>query len=76
MVALVETAEKAFTPTNMSPAEAERLTGAFLQACWTGDVDTLVSLLATDAVLYSDSGGKATAALVPIFERESRVSDR
>ena len=48
------------------PAEAERLTGAFLQACWSGDVDTLVSVLATDAVLYSDSGGKATAALVPI----------
>ncbi len=49
-----------------APAEAERLAGAFLQACSTGDLDGLVSLLATDAVLYSDSGGKATAALVPI----------
>ncbi len=48
------------------PAEAQRLTGAFLQACSTGDLEGLVSLLATDAVLYSDSGGKATAALVPI----------
>jgi RNA polymerase sigma-70 factor, ECF subfamily len=48
------------------PAEAQRLTGAFLQACSTGDLDGLVSLLATDAVLYSDSGGKATAARVPI----------
>jgi RNA polymerase sigma-70 factor, ECF subfamily len=48
------------------PAEARRLTGAFLQACSTGDLDGLVNLLATDAVLYSDSGGKATAALVPI----------
>jgi RNA polymerase sigma-70 factor, ECF subfamily len=48
------------------PDEAERLTGAFLRACSTGDLEGLVSLLATDAVLYSDSGGKATAALVPI----------
>ena len=48
------------------PAEAERLTRAFLQACSTGDVESLVNLLTTEAVLYSDSGGKATAALVPI----------
>jgi RNA polymerase sigma-70 factor (ECF subfamily) len=48
------------------PAEAQRLTGAFLQACSSGDLNGLVSLLATDAVLYSDSGGKAAAALVPI----------
>lgn len=48
------------------PAETERITGAFLHACSTGDLEGLVSLLATDAVLYSDSGGKATAALVPI----------
>jgi RNA polymerase sigma-70 factor (ECF subfamily) len=48
------------------PAEAQRLAGAFLQACSSGDLDGLVSLLATDAVLYSDGGGKATAALVPI----------
>jgi hypothetical protein len=32
MVALVETAEKAFTPTNMSPAEAERLANALDRA--------------------------------------------
>jgi RNA polymerase sigma-70 factor (ECF subfamily) len=48
------------------PAEAQRLTGEFLRACSTGDLDGLVNLLAADAVLYSDSGGKATAALVPI----------
>jgi RNA polymerase sigma-70 factor (ECF subfamily) len=48
------------------PAAAERLTGAFLQACSTGDLRGLVDLLATDAVLYSDGGGKATAALAPI----------
>jgi RNA polymerase sigma-70 factor (ECF subfamily) len=49
-----------------APAEAERLTGAFLQACATGDLHRLVDLLAADAVLYSDSGGKVPAALVPI----------
>ena len=32
MVALVETAEKAFTPTSMSPQEAERLANALDRA--------------------------------------------
>jgi hypothetical protein len=32
MVALVETAEKAFTPTGMSPAEAERIANALDRA--------------------------------------------
>jgi RNA polymerase sigma-70 factor (ECF subfamily) len=48
------------------PGEAERLTGAFLRACSTGDLDGLVQLLASDAVVVSDGGGKATAALAPI----------
>jgi RNA polymerase sigma-70 factor (ECF subfamily) len=48
------------------PGEAERLTGAFLRACSTGDLDGLVQLLASDAVVLSDGGGKATAALAPI----------
>jgi RNA polymerase sigma-70 factor, ECF subfamily len=48
------------------PAQAERLTDAFLQACSTGDLNGLVQLLASDAVLYSDGGGKAHAALAPI----------
>jgi len=46
--------------------EAERITVAFLQACSSGDVNGLVQLLAADAVAYSDGGGKATAARVPI----------
>src|SRR4051812_16516020 len=49
-----------------APGEAERLTGAFLRACSTGDLDGLVQLLAADAVVVSDGGGKAKAALVPI----------
>jgi RNA polymerase sigma-70 factor (ECF subfamily) len=48
------------------PGEAERLTGEFLQACATGDLDGLVRILAADAVLYSDGGGKVPAARVPI----------
>jgi RNA polymerase sigma-70 factor (ECF subfamily) len=46
--------------------EAERLTTAFLDACTSGDMKALLEVLATDAVLYSDGGGKATAALAPI----------
>jgi RNA polymerase sigma-70 factor (ECF subfamily) len=49
-----------------SPGEAERLTGEFLQACATGDLAGLVRILAADAVLYSDGGGKVLAARVPI----------
>jgi RNA polymerase sigma-70 factor (ECF subfamily) len=57
------------------PGEAERLTGAFLRACSTGDLDGLVQLLATDAITYSDSGGKVPAALAPIVgaERVARL---
>ncbi len=48
------------------PDNVERLTEAFIQACSTGDLEGLVQVLAADAVLYSDGGGKVTAALVPI----------
>jgi RNA polymerase sigma-70 factor (ECF subfamily) len=48
------------------PAKVERLTEAFIQACGTGDLQGLVQLLAADAVLYSDGGGKVAAALAPI----------
>jgi RNA polymerase sigma-70 factor (ECF subfamily) len=48
------------------PEEAERLTGAFLHACSTGDLDALVGLLAADVVAVSDGGGRATAALAPL----------
>jgi len=46
--------------------EAERLSGAFLQACATGDLDGLLQILADDVVLYSDGGGKAAAARAPV----------
>ena len=48
------------------PRAVERITCAFLQACAEGDMAGLLELLAADAVVYSDGGGKVPAALVPI----------
>lgn len=49
-----------------TPRETERLASEFLRACSTGDLDGLMNLLAEDAVLVSDGGGKAIAARRPI----------
>jgi RNA polymerase sigma-70 factor, ECF subfamily len=50
-----------------SQEEGRRLAGAFAAAAQSGDTATLVKLLAADAVLYSDGGGKRAAALNPIY---------
>jgi RNA polymerase sigma-70 factor (ECF subfamily) len=50
-----------------SRAQARELTMTFLFACQTGDLGTVTSLLAADAVLVSDGGGKVSAARRPIF---------
>ncbi|SDC08692.1 RNA polymerase sigma-70 factor, ECF subfamily [Geodermatophilus telluris] len=42
------------------------VTERFLAACLGGDVDALVAALAPDAVLVTDGGGRAKAALRPI----------
>src|SRR5207247_2005111 len=42
------------------------LLGRFLIAIATGEVEALVNMLAEDAVLYSDGGGKVRAARRPI----------
>ena len=44
------------------PGEGERLAEAFLRAAQTGDLAGLTRVLAPDAVLHSDSGGKVRAA--------------
>ncbi|MET7312872.1 sigma factor-like helix-turn-helix DNA-binding protein [Streptomyces sp. NPDC005571] len=51
-----------------------RIVTAFRAACDTGDVTSLVSLLAPDATTLSDGGGKVRAALNPIrgAERTAR----
>ena len=46
--------------------EGRRLAQAFAGAVQSGDPAALTKLLAEDAVLYSDGGGKRTAALNPI----------
>ena len=51
-------------------AEARRRADAFLAAAATGDVNGLARLLAGDAVLYTDGGGKRRAALNPIAGRD------
>jgi RNA polymerase sigma-70 factor (ECF subfamily) len=57
----------------VSDAEGARLVGAFLDAARGGDWSRLASLLAEDAVLVSDGGGKRTAALRPLVGREDVV---
>jgi RNA polymerase sigma-70 factor (ECF subfamily) len=49
-----------------SQEETDRLTASFLQAARTGDVQSLMSLFAEDAVMMSDGGGKVRAALNPV----------
>lgn len=51
---------------NASPEDAARLSDAFHQAVLSGSVAGLGQMLAADAVLYTDGGGKRTAALNPI----------
>ncbi|MGK2742199.1 RNA polymerase sigma factor SigJ [Tepidicaulis sp. LMO-SS28] len=46
------------------------LHAAFLEALQTGDVAVLGKICADDAVLLSDGGGKAAAALNPIYGRD------
>jgi RNA polymerase sigma-70 factor, ECF subfamily len=53
-----------------SREEGDRLAAAFRRAAETGDVATLTKLLAADAVLYTDGGGKRVAALNPIYGAE------
>jgi RNA polymerase sigma-70 factor (ECF subfamily) len=50
-----------------SPEEGSRLAAAFRTASQTGDMHTLRQLLAEDAVLHTDGGGKRPAALNPIY---------
>jgi RNA polymerase sigma-70 factor (ECF subfamily) len=50
-----------------SREEAHRLASAFRKAAESGDAQALMQLLAEDAVLYSDGGGKRAAALNPIY---------
>ncbi len=50
-----------------SPEEGRALTSAFLQAAYTGDAATLGAMLAENARLLSDGGGRRPAALKPVI---------
>lgn len=51
---------------SVDPGEHEALLRAFLEAARSGDVERLEAVLTDDAVLFSDGGGKAVAALNPV----------
>lgn len=50
----------------VSQDDGDRITSAFLAAAQSGDASRLADLLAADAVLWSDGGGKKAAALNPL----------
>jgi len=59
-----------FTP---NPGATARLGEAFLRAMTTGDVAAFSTMLAEDAILYTDGGGKRLAALNPIYGRDKII---
>ncbi|HEY0604422.1 MAG TPA: RNA polymerase sigma-70 factor [Herpetosiphonaceae bacterium] len=52
------------------PQEHDLLLTQFLHAARDGDVQNMVKLLAHDAVMYADSGGKAQAARNPVVSAD------
>jgi RNA polymerase sigma-70 factor (ECF subfamily) len=60
----VQARRKRFEP--VDAAQAAKVTDQFMAAAATGDVDGLLSLLAPDAALTTDHGGKATAIRRPV----------
>jgi RNA polymerase sigma-70 factor (ECF subfamily) len=59
--------EEGGPPRPADPEEHGRLLSGFLHAVKDGDLQKMMALLADDAVLISDGGGKARAALLPIY---------
>ncbi|HEY7210415.1 MAG TPA: RNA polymerase sigma-70 factor [Bryobacteraceae bacterium] len=53
-----------------SPQKRDELAERFFAACQGGDLNGLVDLLATDAAVYGDGGGKATAIPKPLLGRD------
>ncbi len=57
----------------LSPGEGQKIADEFLVASQSGDTSTLTRLLAADAILHSDSGGKVRSARRPILGRDRIV---
>jgi RNA polymerase sigma-70 factor (ECF subfamily) len=55
---------------DVSREEREEIAGRFLAAWEEGETDALVELLAADATVYGDGGGKAPSAPVPLVGAE------
>lgn len=53
-----------------SPEQRKRLTAKFVSAVQGGDLEGLIDVLAKEAVLYSDGGGKVPSARQPIYGAE------
>lgn len=53
-----------------SPDAQRELVGSFLLASQSGNVQALTELLARDVVVWSDGGGKVSAAIKPVYGRE------
>lgn len=54
-----------------SPEAHREILGKFILAMTTGDLEGLTHLLASDAIAYSDGGGKVRAATKPIYGRDA-----
>ena len=59
---------------SVSQEEVSRLAVAFMEAARQGDVAALAEVLAEDAVLISDGGGKRSAALRPMIGRADVIA--
>lgn len=53
------------------PKTHKRLLSSFIKAVQKQDISQLENLLAEDAILYSDGGGKVTAARKPVYGKEN-----
>jgi RNA polymerase sigma-70 factor (ECF subfamily) len=67
----VQEARPRFT---VDEAEAARLAAAFMAAAAEGNLEGLKAVLAEDAVMVTDGGGKRSAALRPLIGREDVIA--
>ena len=55
---------------SVSTEHYQEIVESFLEACQTGNLEGLIGLLAQDATIYSDGGGKAKAGTRPVCGHE------
>lgn len=57
-----------------SPETSRQFIDTFLQTCASGDVQQLMNYLKEDITVYSDGGGKVSAARQPIYGRDNCIA--